>query len=226
MKNHPMRSASLMAIALLGPACAVAADDHRPVEEATLLQRGECEQESWVRRFRGGSEAQLAIGLACRVGPVQLGATRERAREEDGHATSGQLEAKWGREVAEDLFLALGLQPEWEWRRGVRYSGTQVAVLGTWSPRLDLDLHVNLGRDFVHRGRDLPYHGMAIEWTPTPGWWVLAERYFRERTHFVGVGVRWEAGRQWSIDLTHARRLAGPGLSHWTLGVTIDLDDD
>lgn len=85
-------------------------------------------------------------------------------------------------------------------------------------------LHANLGRDLVRGGADAARWGAAVEWAPLPAWSFVAERYHGDGGHLARLGARWVAGEHWSLDLSRAQRLAGPGASGWTLGLTWLLD--
>jgi hypothetical protein len=206
-------------------AAAHAAGGHHGVDDAEILPRGECEQETWFSRAREG-ERLLHAGLNCRVGPFELGGAGEHVRSTDESGNAWNLEVKWAREIADGLSVGLDLQPTWLAHRNPRFAGTRVAALATWKAMQTLALHVNAGRSFVRGGRDLPNGGIAAEWTHIARWSFVAERYLESETHFVRGGARWAAGRQWTVDLSYARRLSGPVPSLWTLGLTIDLDDD
>ena len=133
---------------------------------------------------------------------------------------------KWARKVAQGFSVGLDLQPQWSAHQHPRYAGTRFAALATWSASPAWALHANAGRDFQRGDRDLPNGGLAVEWTALPRWSFVAERYLESGTHYVRGGARWAAGRSWSVDLSHAHSLAGPLPSFWTLGLTIDIDDD
>jgi hypothetical protein len=215
------RQAALAACWLATASGAMAAGGHHGVDDAALLPSGACEQESWVSRARGGGRL-LHAGVGCRVGPVELAAAAEH--EHDGaSATAWNLEVKWARELADGFSIGLDLQPGWQAHQHPRQAATQFSALATWSPRPDLNLHLNLGRDFVRGDADLPRHGFALEWVPLTGWSLLAERYLEERTHFLRAGARWTAGPQWTLDLSHAHVLRGPKPSLWTLGLTFNF---
>jgi hypothetical protein len=207
------------AVVLLAGAQAHAAGGHHAVDDAAILGRGECEAESWFTGAREGERA-LHAGAACRAGPIELGVAGEYARGGGASETAWALEAKWAREVVDDVSLGLSVQPQLHPRQRPRYAATALLALATWTPREDLALHVNAGRDVVHQGADTARGGFAAEWAPADRWWLVAERYVEERTHFLRAGVRWAAGRQWSLDLSRAHRLSGPGPSNWTFGVT------
>lgn len=218
--------AALLATLALGAGVpAHAAGNHHSVDDAKVLDRGECELESWFTRARGG-ERQLHGGTSCRVGPFELGVAAERVRGEEETANEWSLEAKWAKQLSGDFSIGLDVQPVWQSGARPRFAVTQAVALATWTPRVDLALHLNLGRDFVRKGADMARGGVAAEWSPASRWWLVAERYLEERTHFVRGGIRWEAGRNWSLDLSRAWRLAGPEASSWTLGITIELGDD
>lgn len=216
------RTASVLAAALaaiLGPAPGHAAGGHHAVDDAAILDAGQCEAEGWLGRSRGG-ERLLHAGTGCRVGPLELGAAAEYARQGGASQTGWQVQAKWATEVAAGLSLGASLGPGWSAHVRPRYQGSTLAALATWKPSETLALHANLGRDFVHGGPDLNRSGLALEWSPLAAWSFVAERYVEERTHFVRAGARWAVRDDFTVDISRAQRLAGPGESAWTLGVT------
>jgi len=224
MTDKKLRAALVLAGALAGGA-ALAAGGHHAVDDAQILKRGDCEAEGWFTRAHGG-ERLVHSGVQCRVGPVELGVAGEYARAQGQSATGWGLEVKWAREVADGISLGVAVAPAWQARVRPRYQGVGVTGLATWTPSDDWAFHANLGREFAHRGDSQNRYGVAAEWTPRPGWTLLAERYRAEATHLLRAGVRWEAGRNWTIDFSRAQRLSGAAPSHWTVGLTIDLDDD
>ena len=212
------RKAWLLAAALL-TGTAWAAGGHHAVDDAAILDEGQCELEGWWTRTRGG-ERLLHAGAGCRVGPVELGAAAEHARQQGVSATGWGLQAKWATEVASGLSLGVSVSPAWQAHVRPRHQGTTAAALLTWLPSESLAIHANLGRDFVHRGGDANRSGAAIEWTPRTGWTLMAERYVEEHAHFLRAGVRWAFAEGWSADASRAQRLRGTGESSWTIGVT------
>jgi hypothetical protein len=203
-------------------ACAVpawAAGGHHAVDDAAILDEGQCELEGWLARARGG-ERLVHGGAGCRIGPVELGVAGEYARLAGASQTGWGLQAKWATELAEGWSAGLSVSPGWQARVRPRYQATTVAALLTWTPLETVALHVNLGRDLVHGGADQNRSGLAAEWTPRDGWTLLAERYAESAGHFVRAGVRWAATETFSVDLSRSHRLSGPGESAWTLGAT------
>jgi hypothetical protein len=110
MRNRP-RSRGLLAFAALW-ACAGAhaAGGHFSVDDASLLEPGHCEEETWASRFDGGAHS-LHAGVNCRVGPVEIDGAAETARADGTSATQWNLEVKWARELNEEWSIGAGLQP-------------------------------------------------------------------------------------------------------------------
>lgn len=209
--------ATLLAAALCAAAPAWAAGGHHAVDDAAILEPGRCELEGWLARAHGGERLAHA-GANCRVGPVEVGLAGEHARLDGASATGWGMEAKWAMQWREGLGIGAKIGPSWAAHARPRYQGTSVSGLATWQPREDVALHLNLGRDLVHRGGDLGRYGASVEWTAAPAWSLVAERYKEEGSHFVRAGVRFLGGGSWSVDLSRSHRLAGGGASAWTLG--------
>jgi len=207
------------ALLLACAAPAWAAGGHHAVDDAAILEDGQCELESWFARSRGG-ERLLHGGAGCRVGPVELGVAGEYARLAGNSQTGWGVQAKWATELADGLSIGLSLSHGWQARVRPRYQGTTAAALLTWTPRETVALHLNLGRDLVHQGRDLNRSGVAAEWTPRAGWTLLAERYAESAGQFIRAGLRWTATENFSVDLSRSQRLSGAGESAWTFGAT------
>jgi hypothetical protein len=214
----------IIATLVLGLAGADARADRHGVEPAPMLGRGDCESEFTLDRLQGGV-GMAELELACRVGPVQLGGQAEYRRDRPDSATSWSAELKWSRTLG-DWHLGVFLQNEWEAHQRPRHTGTAVTGLASYGLREDLQLHLNLGREFAHRGEDSARAGIGVEWTIIPRWTVLGERFVRDETHFARASVRWAAGHNWTLELARAQRLAGPEPSRWILGINVDLDDD
>lgn len=217
--RRPYRPHILALSLLLALSAAHSAGGHHGVDDAAILEPGSCELESWFTRAHGG-ERLLHAGAGCRIGPVELGLAGEYARPDGGSQASYGLQAKWAREWLPGLSVGWSLSSDWQAHVRPRYQGVNAAALATWAVRDDLAVHLNVGRDFVHRAADQGRSGMALEWTARPGWSLVGERYYEGRTHFVRGGLRWAATDAWSVDLSRAHRLRGPGESSWTLGAT------
>jgi hypothetical protein len=214
---------AIPALALLGGlVCtlpALAAGGHHALDDAVILEPGDCNVESWWSRS-SDRQRLLHAGSACRVGPLELGVAADHSRQAGASETGYTLQAKWAIELRPGLNAGLSLTPGWQAHTRPRYQATTLAGLLSWFPTDTLALHLNLGRDFVHRDADQDRSGVSAEWTVQPGWSLTAERYLETQTHFVRAGLRWAVNEAWSVDLSRAHRLRGPGESNWTLGAT------
>ena len=221
-----MKRLGLAALLALAESAAQAAGGHHDVDDANILARGECSQETWLVSA-GGGQRRLHAGVNCRVGPVELGLAGEHQRESDPPSQNFWApEVKWAREVAEGFSVGFDLQPIFQANARKHYVGFSAYAIATWSPRPDLSFHANFGRDFERGDAGQPRGGVAVEWQATPRWSFVAERFREQATHYLRGGVRWVGGHSWSVDLSHARSLAGPNPSRWTIGLNLDIDDD
>lgn len=213
------RARNLVLSLVLACGGAWAAGGHHALDDAAILEPETCEAESWLARARGGQRL-LHAGGACRVGPVELGASADYARAAGASETGYSLQAKWATELAPGFSAGLSLASGWQAHVRPRYQGTTLVALATWAAREDIALHLNFGRDFNHGGRDESRYGVSVEWAPRENWSLTAERYAEQRTQFVRAGLRWAASEDWTVDISRAHRLSGPGESAWTVGVT------
>ncbi|MDB5859160.1 MAG: hypothetical protein JWQ76_2849 [Ramlibacter sp.] len=228
-KYEKPRLAGLLAVALataLAAGAAQAAGGHHDVDDANLLARGECTQESWLVYPSGGSP-RLHAGVNCRVGPVELGLAGEHLRPGGQPSeTFWVLEAKWARELAEGFSVGLDVQPVFQANARPHYAGLTAYAIASWTPRPGLALHANYGRDFIPGAAGQARGGVAAEWQASQRWSFVAERYRDQATQFGRAGARWAGGRAWSVDFSRAQRLAGPAPSKWTVGLSFDFPDD
>jgi hypothetical protein len=218
MRLNKLARTFVLSLGLLSGA-AWSAGGHHSLDDAAILEPDACEAESWLTRSRGGQRL-LHAGGACRVGPVEVGASAEYAREAGASETGWGLQVKWATELAPGFSAGLSLSPAWQARARPRYQATTLVALATWAPREDVALHLNLGRDFVHDNSNEKRAGVSVEWTPRENWSLTAERYVEQLSHFVRAGLRWAATDDWTFDASRAHRLHGPGESAWTIGVT------
>lgn len=211
-----LRPCTILA-ALCWTAAAQAAGGHHAVDDAAILEPGLCKLEAWLTGAQG-AERSAHAGGGCRIGPVELNAAAEHARDGGPSQTSSGLQAKWAAELTPGFSAGVSVATDWQAHVRPRHQGGTLAALFTWIVRDDLALHANLGRDFVRGGTDQNRSGVAAEWAARPGWSLVAERYAEDRTQFVRAGVRWSVSDAWSIDFSRSQRLRGPGASNWTLG--------
>lgn len=215
-----------MAVALLGSALQVhAAGGHHAIDDAALVDPGQCQIETWVDRERGGGRTLLHVGPACRVGALELGANFDRVRLH--HAADPQdretvvvvgPQLKWVTPLSDSVNVGVAVSANWRDTRP-RWAGTVVVLPLTWQASPSLALHVNLGRDFRPHEPSLARGGAALEWTATPQWSFVAERFRESEAHFWRVGARYAVNDKVSADLSQARGLARGAPVWWTLGL-------
>jgi len=214
----------MLCAAIAGLAATVApvqaAGGHHTVDDAALLEPGQCQLEVWFEREAGNARSLLHAGPACRAGPVQLGLALDRERSDASPATSSfSAQLKWARPLDErwsvGAVLALAGQD-----RSPRYVGSTIVIPVTWKATDTLLAHLNVGRDFRHRQRDLNRAGLALEWAPLETGSLVAERYWEGGAHFRRVGARWALTPSTNIDLSQARGLHGSAPAWWTLGLS------
>jgi hypothetical protein len=219
MRRAP-RSALLLALALALAPAARAAGGHHAVDDATILDPGQCELEAWYVRSRA-REDNLHVGPNCRVGPVEIGAALDRSRAGGAFETLAGAQVKWATALGASPWRAgLSLTPQWRHAGGTAHAGTTVLALATWNIDERWTAHANAGRDLLRGAPDEGRGGLALEWTPRDAWTLVAERYREQGTHFARVGARWNATQDWTMDLSRSQRLHGPLPSTWTFGLT------
>ena len=208
--------------ALLGAisAPAFAAGGHFSVEDAALLDPGQCQVDVWLERERRADRYLAHLGPTCGIGPVQfgLGWDRLRANAADAPAvTSAQL--KWATGVTETVSIGLGMAAVWQ-AASPRYAGTVLLVPVSWRISDSVQANVNLGRDFQRDGPNTTRAGVGLEWRAASGWLLIAEQFRQFEGSFARAGVRWEPNKALSIDLSRADRWGGASSAWWALGFT------
>ena len=214
---------AILAAAIGVPAWAPvhAAGGHHAVDDAALLDPGQCEVETWVERQRdrgdGGSRL-LHAGVGCRVGPVELGLGADRSRAAGGEA-AGTVGAqlKWATELDAHWSVGVVLSGQWASRRNGGYQGGALVFPVSWKLDDKVTVHMNAGRDF---GRDQPdafRGGVAVEWAPVADWSLMAERFRQDDATAWRVAARWLPRPGLSVDL--GRAAGGGAAALWTVGL-------
>jgi hypothetical protein len=216
----PLRTLPPLLAALFTLPPAHAAGGHHAVDDAALLEPGTCEAESWYERSSAPGRL-VHLGLGCRVGAFELGAATEPQRQDGASSSVHALQVKWATDLSTGWAVGWSVSPTWQSHARPRRQGTTLAGLLSWSPSEHVDLHVNLGRDFVYQGRDLPRGGLGASWAPTGGAWrLVAEAYRQDEGRFLRAGLRWTPAPDWTLDASRAVRRRGTGDSSWTVGLT------
>lgn len=210
----------IFATALFGVAMqAHGAGGHHAVDDAAILEPGQCQFETWTDREAGAARTLIHVGSACRVGPAEVGLNVERTRLRDGSATVGAgPQIKWARTLGDKLSVGALVSANWQ-DTSTRFVGSTGVLLLTWQPSETLLAHVNVGRDFLHRDLDEMRAGVALEWAPVPAWSFVAERYREGGVNMWRAGARYVLSSAVNVDFSQARGVSGSALIRWTLGV-------
>ena len=208
-----------VAFALLAHCASWAAGGHHSVDDAAILENGDCEFETWVTRA-SPSDDLMHVGGQCGVHGVEIALAAEPSRLQGARSDAWQAQLKWARPLNEAVHVGFSITPQWDTRANPRYQGTTVSALLTLRPWEGWQFHGNLGRDWLHDGNQAR-SGVATDWTtPSKRWQFAIERYVENRTGFARAGVRWFASDKWTFDMSRAQRLNGLRPSNWTLALT------
>lgn len=100
-----------------------------------------------------------------------------------------------------------------------RVFGTVILPV-TWRAANSLVVHANVGRDQVEGMGGSARLGAAVEWTPSPTWSFVAERFKETDANLWRLGVRRVVAPSVTLDVSRADGLrAGPS-PWWTVGLT------
>lgn len=204
-----------------------AAGGHHSVDDAAILDPGQCQVETWTDRHANSAQGLVHIGPACRVGPVELGLNLERERGGEGRTVRASPQLKWAFAIDDNLSAGVLASAGWQSdapREGrttsLRFATSSVVIPVTWQIDDSWRAHLNLGRDF-HRAQPSTSHsGLALEWTALPTVSFIAERFRESNSSAWRAGVRWTPVQTLSIDLSRAQGLRADAPAWWTLGFT------
>lgn len=203
---------------------AQAAGGHHAVDDANMLDAGQCSLETWAERQTGGNRTLLHAGPNCRVGPVELGLNleREKFRGADSKTLLGP-QLKWAYGLTDVLSIGVVAGASFA-TASSRYVASSVVVPLTWRVTPSLAAHVNWGRDLVRSGPDLPRGGLALEWSPIETWSFVGERFVQAQAHSARLGARWAFTPGLSLDISRARTRGAAGPDWVTVGLNWELD--
>jgi hypothetical protein len=215
--------AAVLALALPVALSAVhAAGGHHAVDDAALIELGQCEFEGWAERERDAARTLLHTGLGCRTGPVELGIGADRLRVRGSREfTSFSPQLKWATQVSAQWSAGVVLWGAWQSGDDAGYRGSTLLVPVSWRAADGLFLHLNAGRDFRRYEPDASRTGAALEWTPVAAWSLVAERYREGGGNFWRLGGRWSPTPAVAVDLSRAAGMDSGAPPWWTLGVKL-----
>ena len=112
------------------------------MDDAALLEPGQCQVETWADRERGGARTLVHLGPACRVGPVELGLNLDRVRQTgEGAVVVAGPQLKWAVPLTASLSAGVALAAAWQDGSGPRFVGSTVVVPITWQAADTLAVH-------------------------------------------------------------------------------------
>ena len=196
----PLAAASLTAFA----AHSWAAGGHFDVDDATVLDPGRCQVETWVVRAPALPATVMHLGPGCRAGPVEIGLNIERvAVPGDGRSLLGP-QLKW---VVDPLVDKLSAGIVWSASYDLSQRGRPVQTLYlpfTWWAAEKLWVHANLGQDRATDGVRWRRQGLSGEWAASDRFTVIAERAKIVGDWSSRLGGRMNVSATLSVDLSAA----------------------
>lgn len=204
------------------------AGGHFDVDDAGMLEPGQCQYEVWAGRI-GGAQAQrfAHLGPACRFGPIEWGLNVDRLAPAAGRidVTVGP-QLKWtffGQAADAPVSAALSAGAVVDVTQHGR-TGGQFVVPVSWQAMPALVVHGNLGSDWATRsGARTGRTGVAGEWALNPGVSLVAERNRAFAQWTTRAGLRFNLTPLIGLDLSVAR--VGPeGARSVTIGLNHAFD--
>lgn len=208
----------LPAVALLGIlSCmpARAAGGHFAVDDAAIVEPGQCQLELWQEQVQ--HRRLRHAGPACHLGGVEFGLNLERQERQ----SSWGPQLKWATELQPGLAVGLVLATTHQ-HQDPHWSGLSLLLPLSWQLRPDLQLHLNLGCDLRQGERDRTLRGAAVEWSVSERWSLLAEYLHDGQRELGRAGLRWQWREGVSLDLSRGRYSGSgtaPSSQAWTLGL-------
>ena len=228
VNSHPFTPQAMQFAGLVSLAMSALALCHLPVaamgghfdaDDAVMLAPGRCQVEIWAIATRSRSSTEH-LGPACRVGPVELGLSLDRARENGATAHLVGAQLKWAVDsVLPQVSLGLVASVGRDLRQSSGVSGSLFAPI-TWFANDQLQVHFNLGLDRDGSGGTFRRKGLAGEWAASDRVTLIGELLRSGGQRSARVGVRIGLAEFTSLDFStlhssasSARRLA-VGLNH------------
>ncbi|MCH7344301.1 hypothetical protein LZ017_13030 [Pelomonas sp. CA6] len=210
---------ALMATAagVLLPWPSQAAGGHHGIDDAALLEPGQCQLETWIEQ---GRQRQLQhLGPACHWLGLEWGLNLDRyAPRGNPVVRSAGLQLKWAQALRPGLSWGIVWAANWQ-SGSPRFAGQSLLLPLSWTPREDLALHLNAGRDFNRGEPDRPRYGLALEWQPSARWQGLVEQWHDGQQTRRRVGLRHLIDASLSVDLSRAQALGATHDAWWSLGL-------
>lgn len=215
-----MLAASCLLVGL-GTGTGAQASGHFDVDDASMLDAGQCQYETWWGRTGVEPVTGFHFGPACRVGPVELGLNFDRTSVDGIHSVTGGPQLKWnfyGQAPDAPLSAAVSMGAVFDLKRGGRAGGQFVVPL-TWRPFDSLQVHANVGADWATgTGARTSRVGAALEWALNDTVSFIAERNRASNVWTSRIGGRFSLTPLISVDVSTSR--TGPqGVRGFVIGL-------
>lgn len=227
MLRTPFTAAAL-ALALAGPSWA-----GRPLatEDADVLDRGECEWESFAARESASGEPSARTAstqVGCGVGAMtQAAIAYSRGRFAGETTPAWALVGKTGLLPREGEGLGLTLAWALGWQRAPgsswKHEASALVLVATKSFADRFTAHANLGwsRSESERLNTTTWNA-AVEWSAVDRLDLMGEVYGDDRGRpWLGLGARYAISERLSVDTSWAVRNDTPHVRLWTVGVKL-----
>ena len=219
--TRPPCAGGMLAASCLLLAMGAHAAGHFDVDDASTLDPGQCQYETWWGRTGVEPVTGFHFGPACRVGPVELGLNFDRSSVAGLHSVTGGPQLKWnfhGQAPDAPFSAAVSMGAVFDLKRGGR-AGGQLVVPLTWRPFDSLQLHANLGADWASgTGARTARAGAAVEWALNDSVSLIAERNRASTMWTSRVGGRFSLTPLVSVDVSTSR--TGPlGVRGFVVGL-------
>lgn len=213
------RFAVLAAFAAMGsPATA---GGHFDVDDAGTLDPGQCQYEAWAGHTTVKTVDFFHLGPACRVGPVELGLNYDYLGATQNRYDLLGPQAKWtfyGQGADAVLAAAVSVSAFHDLKQGGKWGGQWVVPV-TWHVFAPLFFHANLGEDWTpDTGERSKRGGVAVEWTLTPKYTLIAEYNHAFGLDTSRAGLRYSITPLISIDVS-AARIGTQGEHSFVIGI-------
>lgn len=219
-----------LAFLLLAALAAPAAQAGRPLatEDADVLERGDCEWESFAARVRidgSPSERGWTTQVGCGIGyGTQAALAYGRARSDGATAEvlllGGKTRLVPRGAAATGWTLAWGLGGAKEEDSSFEHEATFLNLVATREIAEGVTGHANLGwlRSESADANSTTWN-LALEKSVGAGVDLMGEVYGDDRSEaWLGLGVRWSVSERFSLNGSWARQGGSDGARLWTLG--------
>ena len=91
-----------------------AAGGHHSVDDAAILDAGQCQVETWTDQHANNAQDLLHVGPACRVGMVEIGLNLEREHGSEGRTVRASPQVKWAFAIGDSLSAGVLATAGWQ----------------------------------------------------------------------------------------------------------------